>query len=245
MIASLLLVSLLHTGVASRIETFLAGSRAALSRPDGVVWDEGEAGVVVLHGPWRGGGAVRGVDRYDIRDGEFRIHAGGEHALWGWEAGASKGFEEVFLPTWSFWNSFHVPFAGRWDAGLSHKSSVYPDFLSVLPEAALGWTPGKPHFGVRANLPVADGSILDPGWQFLSEYSWSDDGSVRWTFSDASEAEPSASGGILETRVRSSSLALRQRLGATTLRCGLSWTRQGSFHDRWGADLGISHAFAL
>lgn len=245
MLASLLLVSLVHAGEPSRLETFLAGSRASLSQPDGVLWDEGEAGFVLLSGPWRGGCAARGVDRYDIRDGEIRVHAGGEHARWGWEAGASRGSEEVFLPTWSFWNAFHAPFAKRWDAGLSHKSSVYPDFLSVLPEVSVDFFPGNMRLGARANLPVADGIVLDPGWQFLSEYSWSDDGSVRWTISGASEAEPSAVRKIVETRVHASALSLRQRFKATTLRCGVSWTRQGDFHDRWGADLGISHAFAL
>jgi len=246
MLPTLLLLSTLAGSDPLRAEISLAGSGEDLSRPDGIVWEDGEAGMLLRQGAWRGGGALRGVDRYDIGDGEIRLLVGRESPRWGWEGGATRGIEERFLPTWSAWTSAHALFMKRWNVGLAQKTSFFPNLVDIQPEASINLYAGRFLFGLSAKQPVADGEPLDPGGQFLSEFSWSDDGAVRIVLSRNSEAEKSGTNGILTTRVTSLSLSLRQRiLRSTTLRCGATWTRQGSIHDRMGAGLGIAHEFAI
>lgn len=246
MLSPLALVSVLAGGSPPRMEISLAGSHEDLSRPDGVSWDDGEASLALRKDSWRVGGSVRGIERYDLADGEAGLLVARDSREFGWECGASHGFEERFLPTWALRTSAHAAIARSWNAELAQKTSLYPDLWSLQPEAAIELYAGSFLFGVRTNQPVADGTLLDPGGQLFVEYSWTDAGAARIAASRSSEAEASGDGGVLETRVTSFALSIRQRFAfGTTLRGGLSWTRQGTFHDRMGANLGLSHDFSL
>lgn len=246
MFSPLPLICALACGSPPGLELSLAGSHEDLSRPDGVSWDDGEASLALRKDSWRVGGSIRGIERYDLADGEAGMLVARDSREFGWECGASRGFEERFLPAWAFRTSAHAAIARNWNAELAQKTSFFPELWSLQPEAAMELYAGRFLLGIRLDQPVADGELLDPGGRLLVEYSWSDAGAARLSASRSSEAEASANGGIVETRVTSFVLSLRRRFAfGTTLRGGLSWTRQGGFHDRSGANLGVSHEFRL
>lgn len=245
MLPALPLLCMLAGAAPTRLETWIAGGRERLSQPPESDWDEGEIGLALRIDRRWSALAVHGVRRYGIDDGEILASTGREHEGFGWEIGTGLGLQRTFLPSWALRGSLHKPLGRSWDASLSHKASVYEDLGTYQTEIGIDLSTRRISYGIRGGVPLADGSLLTPGWRILSDISWSERASCGASLGGWTEAESDDRGGIVRTRVASAALSSRLRMGASTIRIGTSWTRQGASHDRVGATLGLSRAFDL
>jgi len=243
MIGAALLLPLL-AGASLRTAGNLSQER--LDVPGAAPWSEANASVVLLGDAWRGGTCLRLLDRYDLTDGSLGLVAGVRSGDLDLEAEVDRGFRRRFAADATLRTSLRWTFRSAWTAGAEVRILGFQGTASVAPEGLLETYIGPFRLEARANLPVSDGTILDPGGRLTGEWWWSDKGATGISAGRSSEAEAGSQGSLLTTRVTTLGWTARTSLGsATTLRGALTWTRQGALHDRWGFGMGVEHDFPL
>lgn len=227
----------------------LAGnaSREVLQDPASGNWTEANTTAMWEQGGWRGGATVRLLERYDLSDGSLGLVAGLRGGNLDLEVGIDRGFARRFTADVAGRADLRWLFRPRWTLGAGLRAQGFRSQASVVPEALLETYAGPFRLEARTNLPVSDGSALDPGGRLTAEWWWSDAGATGLSVGRSSESEVlEQGGGLLVTRVTTWGWTIREALSSGTLcRGAVTWTRQGALHDRWGIGLGVEHAFQL
>ncbi len=243
MIALAALVSLL-SGATLR----LAGGavREMLQDPATGTWTDATAAATLEEGVWRGGAVVRTLERYDLVDGSLGLMAGHRQGRFDFEIGVDRGFTRRFAADAAAHADLRWTFRPRWTLGAGVRVQGFRTLASVVPEALLETYAGPFRLETRTNLPLADGTPLDPGLRLTAEWWWSDQGATGLVVGRSSESETLERGDMFSTRVTTASWTIRNEVFPHTIcRGALTWTRQGALHDRWGVGLGVDHAFRL
>ena len=221
-----------------------SGQYESLSRPAGASWTETSLFALVRASRWQVGTSARRIERFGIRDAEGSIWGGQDHGTFAWEAGGTKGLEERFLPTWGAWGSLRRTLHPGWSATVAFQTSAYPEMTAFQPKASVEHYLGRWRLELLGSGMLADDTFVGAGGQFLAEFAWSDDTFTGGLVGTGAEAERLDDGTLRNTRVATVSLNLRTRIApATTLRGTLGWVRQGPWHDRTGATIGVAHEF--
>lgn len=221
--------------------------REELQAPATGTWTDATTSATWEQGWWRGGATVRLLERYDLLDGSLGLMAGLRRGTLDLELGLDRGFTRRFAADATGRADLRWIFQPRWTLGAGLRAQGFRSQASMVPEALLETYAGPFRFEARANLPVSDGTTLDPGGRLTAEWWWSDAGATGLSAGRSSESEiPEQGGGLLVTRVTTWGWTIREDLFAGTIcRGAVTWTRQGALHDRWGFGLGVEHAFQL
>ncbi|MBK9578520.1 MAG: YaiO family outer membrane beta-barrel protein [Fibrobacterota bacterium] len=214
---------------------------ARLDAPQGAPnWSEFSGGLAWKAARWNTGVSATMVRRWDLDDLQGEFQAG--HKLSesvSWEATASLGGQERFLPSWATSAALVKTLPQGWVGTVGLRLADYREWKVFVPKILCERYIRAWRLGAGTALPWPQGMEPTLDVRVLGGWDWSDRGGIGIDASYAREAERDGNV-LLDRRSTSTTLSVRQELGARVIvRPAISWTRLETVHDRLEVRLAI------